>query len=212
MIINILGGGPVDLLPNLNDYEGIWVGVDRGVYTLLQKGLPPFIAIGDFDSVSGDELSEIENKITELQKFKREKDETDMELALNWALEQNPERVRIFGASGGRLDHFLANVQLLIRPVLAGIKTEISLIDRYNVMYVKGPGTYQIARCNNKKYISFIPVTPHIYGLTLEGFKYPLKHCHISLGSTLCISNELIRDNGTFSFSKGILIMVRSSD
>jgi len=49
-------------------------------------------------------------------------------------------------------------------------------------------------------------------GLTLEGFKYPLSNCHISLGSTLCISNELLSSSGTFSISEGIVMVVRSSD
>ncbi len=48
--------------------------------------------------------------------FKPEKDETDMELALNWAIDQKPEMIRIFGATGGRLDHMFANIQLLINP------------------------------------------------------------------------------------------------
>jgi thiamine pyrophosphokinase len=39
-----------------------------------------------------------------------------------------------------------------------------------------------------------------------------LKNRHISIGSTLCISNELISDYGTFSFSEGILIVIRSHD
>jgi thiamine pyrophosphokinase len=215
MIINILGGGPVDLLPELNNYnenDCIWVGADRGVFTLLNKGIQPVIAFGDFDSVSDSELQKIEKYVKQLEKFKPEKNETDMELALNWALVQKPEQIRIFGASGGRLDHFLANVQLLIKPVLAGTKTEIFLIDRNNVIFVKGPGKFQVKAASDKKYISFIPFSLQITGLTLEGFKYPLKDCHISVGSTLCISNELIGDYGTFSFSKGILIVVRSSD
>jgi thiamine pyrophosphokinase len=215
MIINILGGGPVDVLPDLNSYneaDSIWVGVDRGVYTLINKGIQPNLAFGDFDSVSSGELVEIENVVKHLEKFKPEKDETDMELALNWALEQMPVQIRIFGASGGRLDHFFANVQLLIKPVLAGTETEIFLIDRNNVIFVKAAGKYEIKKLPKKKYISFIPVTLNIKGLTLEGFKYPLKDCHISIGSTLCISNELIRDYGNFSFLEGILIVVRSSD
>lgn len=215
MIINILGGGPVDLLPDLNNYNeknSIWVGVDRGVFTLIRSGFRPAIAFGDFDSVTNGELTEIESIVTQLKKFKPEKDETDMELALNWALDQKPDQIRLFGASGGRLDHFFANVQLLIKPVLAGIETEILLIDHSNVIYVKGPGRYQVKKMSDKKYISFVPVSLNINKLTLEGFKYPLKDCHISIGSTLCISNELIRDYGTFSFSEGILIVVRSSD
>jgi thiamine pyrophosphokinase len=215
MIINILGGGPVDLLPDLNHYnekDSIWVGADRGVFTLINRGIQPNIAFGDFDSVSSQEFIQIENTVKHLEKFKPEKDETDMELALNWALEQEPAQVRIFGASGGRLDHFFANVQLLISPVLAHKKTEIFLIDQKNIIFVKAAGKYEIKKMPDKKYISFVPVSLNIKDLTLEGFKYPLKDCHISIGSTLCISNELLMDYGTFSFSEGILIVVRSSD
>lgn len=215
MIINILGGGPSVLLPNLEQYNeknSIWVGVDRGVVTLLNSGIHPEIAIGDFDSVSTAEFAEMKRKVNNLKKYKPEKDETDMELGLNWALEQKPAAIRIFGASGGRLDHFFANIQLLIKPVLAGIPTVIEMIDRNNWLSVKGPGRYRIEQTNRHKYISFIPVSLHVEGLTLEGFKYPLKDCSISLGSTLCISNELTCDYGTFSFSEGILIVVRSCD
>ena len=59
MHINILAGGPDELLPNLNEYNGeneIWVGVDRGVYTLIKRNITPMIAFGDFDSVTKEEL------------------------------------------------------------------------------------------------------------------------------------------------------------
>jgi thiamine pyrophosphokinase len=65
---------------------------------------------------------------------------------------------------------------------------------------------------DKRKYISFLPMTLAVTNLTLDGFKFPLKDRHISMGSTLCISNELISDYGTFSFSKGILLVIRSDD
>lgn len=215
MIINILGGGPVALLPDLkrfNEKDSIWVGVDKGVFTLLKNGIQPEIGIGDFDSVTETELAEIECQVVKLKKYQPEKDETDMELGLNWALEQNPALIRIFGATGGRIDHLLANIQLLIRSALAGKTTEIQLIDQHNWVTVKGPGSYEIEKQREREYLSFIPVTPNIEGLTLKGFKYPLVDSHISLGSTLCISNELTGKYGTFSFLKGILLVVRSRD
>ncbi|MEH7333428.1 thiamine diphosphokinase [Neobacillus drentensis] len=215
MIINILAGGPEDLLPDLKEFEGkntIWVGVDRGVFHLLKRNISPVIAFGDFDSVSPEELQFIESKVEELKRFKPEKDETDMELALNWALEQNPEKIRIFGATGGRLDHLFANVQLLLNPLRAKKAADICLIDRNNLLFLKEPGTYTINKMKDEKYISFVPLTLNVSGITLEGFKFPLKNQHISLGSTLCISNELISDYGTFSFSEGILIVIRSHD
>ncbi|MDP4082992.1 MAG: thiamine diphosphokinase [Bacillota bacterium] len=215
MIINIVAGGPEEFLPHLNEFNDencIWVGVDRGVFYLLERKVKPFIAFGDFDSVSSLELHEIEKQVAHLKRFNPEKDETDLELAMNWALGQKPTEIRIFGATGGRLDHFFGNVQLLIKPVMANLSINLSLIDKKNIVFVKGPGNYSILKDPHFKYISFIPVSLHVRDLTLRSFKYPLNDCHISLGSTLCISNELIDDVGTFSFSEGILIVVRSHD
>ncbi|HAQ08403.1 MAG TPA: thiamine diphosphokinase [Bacillus bacterium] len=215
MKINIVAGGPHNLIPGLERYAGeevIWVGVDRGVSYLLSAGIKPARAFGDFDSVTDEELAEIEKEVSNLNKFKPEKDETDMELALNWSMAQQPESILIFGATGGRLDHFMANVQLLVKPVLEEKALQIEIIDRTNILNVKKPGSYIIEKHPGMKYVSFLPVSPAVSGMTLENFKYPLKDCHIPIGSTLCISNELISDHGTFSFSEGILLVVRSKD
>jgi len=215
LIINILAGGPEDLLPDLTGYESeeaIWVGVDRGVFHLINRNIIPAMAFGDFDSVNEEELSVIESRVDGIKKYRPEKDETDMELALNWALEQKPNRIHLFGATGGRLDHLLANVQLLLNPIKTKNPADVYLIDKKNMIFLKEAGFYTIEKMASKKYVSFVPLTLDITDLTLEGFKFPLKNRHISLGSTLCISNELIGDYGTFSFSKGILIVVRSND
>jgi thiamine pyrophosphokinase len=215
MKINILAGGPEDLLPELSLYEkdiDMWVGVDRGVLTLIQNGIQPQLAFGDFDSVTPEELLLIKGKVKELNRFKPEKDETDMELALNWALEQSPERIQLFGATGGRLDHLFANVQLLIKPVLQKNPVQIEIIDRKNIVYIKSAGEYTIQKNKRFKYISFIPITMEVKGITLKDFKYPLANRTVPIGSTLCISNELNNDYGTFSFTEGILMVVRSKD
>jgi thiamine pyrophosphokinase len=215
MKINLVAGGPLSLVPDFqlfDDSHVVWVGIDRGVFYLLNAGIKPAMAFGDFDSVTVEELAEIEKEVSDLKKFKPEKDETDMELALNWAIEQQPESISIFGATGGRLDHLMANIQLLLKPLQQGINIPTEIIDTNNILYVKNPGTYTANKLEDFKYISFLPATPSVSGMTLENFKYPLKDCHIPMGSTLCISNELIRDHGTFSFSEGILLVVRSKD
>ncbi|MGM0948539.1 MAG: thiamine diphosphokinase [Bacillota bacterium] len=213
--INIVAGGPKDLIPDLTGYmataeDVLWIGVDKGTVNLLDAGIIPDEAFGDFDSITEQERRRIEKAAPALHVYQSEKDQTDLDLALDWALEKQPDMIQIFGITGGRADHFLGNIQLLYRGVKTNIK--IRLIDKQNHIQMFPPGEYDMEKDENKRYISFIPFSEEIHELTLNGFKYPLNKCHITLGSTLCISNELIHSRGTFSFAKGILIMIRSTD
>ncbi|MBD1380002.1 thiamine diphosphokinase [Metabacillus arenae] len=211
--INLVAGGPSYLLPELGDYHdshSTWVGIDKGAVYLLEQGIIPHIAFGDFDSVTIEEKLFLDNHSVKLTTFQAEKDATDTELALSWAIKQNPNLIRIFGATGGRLDHLLANLHIMKRFYNKNI--QIKLIDRYNQAEVFLPDCYKVDKKEEYKYISFIPISEEVSGITLTGFKYPLNNCHIQLGSTLCISNELIHAQGTFSFTSGILLMIRSKD
>ncbi|WP_061809811.1 thiamine diphosphokinase [Rossellomorea vietnamensis] len=215
MEINIVAGGPDRYIPSLNKYcndEVNWVGVDRGVYTLLEQKIEPSIAFGDFDSVNTEEWEMIQEKVREVNRYQPEKDETDLELALNWAIGQKPDKISIFGATGGRLDHFMGNLQLLMTPKLLEARIKVEMIDVQNRLSLAEPGEHTVEKSPELQYISFVPVTKNVDGITLTGFKYPLKNRNISRGSTLCISNELIQSSGTFSFSNGILMVIRSSD
>ncbi|WP_201713756.1 thiamine diphosphokinase [Rossellomorea arthrocnemi] len=215
MEINIVAGGPGRYIPELDAYcdkEVKWIGVDRGVYTLLEQRIEPHTAFGDFDSVNKEEWEVIQEKVQEVRRFQPEKDETDLELALNWATAQRPDKITIFGATGGRLDHFLGNLQLLMTPKLLETKIEVEIIDIQNRLYLVQPGEHLLKKIAELQYVSFVPVTESVEGITLTGFKYPLKNRNISRGSTLCISNELIQSSGTFSFSNGILMVIRSKD
>ncbi|MFI8686317.1 thiamine diphosphokinase [Rossellomorea sp. NPDC077527] len=215
MNIHIVAGGPDRYIPKLDIHhsESVhWVGVDRGVSTLLEQKIKPDIAFGDFDSVNEVEWKLIQENVLEVNRYKPEKDETDLELAMNWAIDQQPEKIKIFGATGGRLDHFMGNLQLLMTPHLLDTEIEVEIIDEQNRLYVAKSGEHLIERNSELQYISFVPITESVEGITLTGFKYPLKNRNISRGSTLCISNELIQSSGTFSFSNGILMVIRSSD
>lgn len=215
MEINVVAGGPGRYIPDLSAYSSEntkWIGVDRGVYYLMEQHIKPWVAFGDFDSVSSTELEEIRETVQEVNRFQPEKDETDLELALNWTIEQRPEKINIFGATGGRLDHFMGNLQLLMMPSLLETGIPVEIIDVQNRLYLAKSGEHSVLEIPEYQYISFVPVTENVEGITLSGFKYPLKNRNISRGSTLCISNELIQSSGTFSFSNGILMVIRSSD
>ncbi|MGE7601845.1 thiamine diphosphokinase [Peribacillus sp. NPDC097675] len=217
MIISIMAGGPKELWPNLTAYRertDIWIGVDRGVWSLLENDIVPQCGFGDFDSVSEDEWTKIQKKMERIKLYPPEKDETDLEIAFNWAVEQKPSEIHILGATGGRLDHFLGNIQLLQKDSILPLHKDIDMyiVDRQNSLTVKTPGSYSFVKDEDKKYISLLPVTSEITGITLLGFKYPLVEARLELGSTLCVSNELISDSGNVSFKEGILMVIRSRD
>lgn len=211
----IVAGGPSEFIPDLKERAGAgicWTGVDRGVYRLLRAGIVPDYAFGDFDSVDEEEWAWIEKQaIGSMHRFPPEKNDTDLELAVRFAANHTKIRkIEIFGATGGRLDHFFGNAFMLFKYVRQGLSLRI--IDKQNMMTVYLPGQYTVSRMKEMKYISFIPLQHTVTGLTLDGFKYPLRNRDIPFGSSLCISNELIQSAGTFSFSGGILMMIRSND
>lgn len=214
--IYIVAGGPQQYIPEYDSYKNgsntIWMGVDRGVYYLLEKGIIPTYAVGDFDSINEREWEEIKEKVPNIKQANPEKDETDLELALFCALEHDPEKIIIWGATGGRLDHFMANAFMLSKFQKQHPHIPINIMDQQNTLSVYFPETHEIFKDEKKKYVSFIPLSSEIIGLTLKGFKYPLTDKTVEFGSSLCISNELIQQSGTFSFEKGILMMVRSTD
>ena len=211
--IGIVGNGPEALLPELSKYKeeiDLWIGADRGAFTLINSGLPLDYALGDFDSVNKVELEQIRDEATQFKIFPEEKDETDIELALEQAFLLKPETIIMFGVTGGRKDHELINIQLLYSIVKHGMKGVI--IDKDNYLELTLPGRHHLNKDNDYSSISFIPFTEEVEGLTLNGFYYPLVNERISWGSTRCISNKLSAESGTYSYEQGILLLIKSRD
>lgn len=187
-----------------------FIGVDEGILFLQKRKIVPAAAFGDFDSITDEDIAALKDEQMAMFTFEQEKDMTDLELALQWAFEQDPDRIELYGATGGRLDHELINMQLLKQGLDRGIETVI--IDRTNEVMMKKPGRYLLKQDERYPYVSFIPFSSEVKGITLEGFKYPLDQAELVWGSTLCISNELVTKKGTYSFEDGIIMVVRSKD
>ncbi|MDF2606913.1 MAG: thiamine diphosphokinase, partial [Bacillales bacterium] len=200
MRIGIVAGGPKEELPNLSKISNIdyWVGVDRGISYLLDAEIEPEIIFGDYDSLFEHHLEYIKNHKNSY-KYNSEKDESDLELAIKWSLEQKPKNIHIFGATGGRIDHMLGNIGLLALSVNTEIP--VYIIDKLNMLTLIKNGKTVINKSPEYKYISFLPFTEIVTGITLNGFKYPLLDYDLFLGSTRCISNELVEEECTISFN-----------
>lgn len=108
------------------------------------------------------------------------------------------------------MDHALANIHILKYALDLGIDCKI--LDNYNKIYLLKNNLTLFKDTVYGKYVSLIPLTTTVEGLTLTGFKYPLNNYCLSIGKSLGISNELIQNIATIEFTNGILIIVESKD
>ncbi len=181
------------------------IGVDRGAYWLITNGVTPNIAIGDFDSVSSKEFEEIKKRTKMTKKYPSEKDATDLELAVDYAILLKPQYITIYGSIGTRLDHTIGNIQLLERLHDVGV-----IRDRKNeVRIISGHTTVRKDVCY--QYVSLLSVTETVE-VTLSGFFYDVTRAIIRRGQTLGISNEIRGDEATIEIHQGKALVIRSRD
>lgn len=147
---------------------------------------------------------------TKIEGFKAEKDETDTELGIDCAIEAGADEIHLYGATGTRLDHVLGNIQSLRIASNKNIKAYI--IDTHNkIHYVNQRETIKKNE-QYGKYISFVPMTAKVKGVTLRGFKYPLENGVLVNDKSLAISNQIESEEAVVSYEEGVLLMIESKD
>ncbi|HEP1809894.1 TPA: thiamine diphosphokinase [Streptococcus suis] len=205
--IAVIAGGSFDCLPEPAD---LYVGVDAGSLRLLDHSLPLDWAIGDFDSVTSEELGQIREMAEWFLRAPVEKDDTDLELALKEIFKAYPQaQVRIYGALGGRMDHMMANLFLAAEPDLAAFMEQIELVDSQNIVRFRPAGQHRLSPIAGMKYISFMPSDQS--RLTIRHAKYPLdasnyffKKCYTS--------NEFIDRDIDIQLDQGYVVLIYSKD
>lgn len=189
------------------------IAVDAGLASADALGLIPDYVVGDFDTAD----PQLVAKYKELpfivwEVHQPEKNETDTELARSRALSIGCEEIAFLGAAGGRADHMLGNIHTLYACMQKGV--DAYLIDAQNKIYLLDEGKTFYHGNVWGDYISFLPYTEVVTGITLHGFKYPLDKREIRRGEEvgLCISNELAESKAVLTFDSGVLVCVESHD
>ena len=216
----IFSGGRTDLVfaaEFMKDQKNAFlIAADRGLEALVSLGLRPNAVIGDFDSASKETIDQVnsfekEDDITVIR-LNPVKDDTDTEAAVRFALENNkePGDIYILGGTGSRVDHILGNISILGLGKDLGKK--IILLDENNRIELLFEGRTILKEEAFGDFVSLIPFGDEVTGLTLKGFKYPLKNGTLKGFNSLGISNEIVSMEAQISFDSGVLIMVQSKD
>ena len=180
---------------------------DGGFDLAKQFGITPHLLLGDLDSIQ----SEIPANLP-LKTFPPEKDYTDLELAIRTAIEKNASRVEIWGGIGGRLDHTVANLQLL--SCYTGNFSSLQMRDGRNCCFVviadadgDSPKTLTIPQAEGC-YLSLFALSETVEGLTVRGVKYPLENHTLTRTFPLGVSNEFKQKEASLSLEKGSLLVI----
>lgn len=225
----IISGGTIEdtfALDFIEDFSQrhrchILIAVDSGMNFCHRNNLIPDYIVGDFDSVevrvleNFQEMAEHFLKETGYRKpkvlnFQPEKDETDTELAVQTAIKLGCTKINLLGGTGTRIDHMLGNLHLCGMAMEQGV--ECRLLDGSNRIRVLDRSTVIKKKDQYGDFVSLIPFTPSVTGLTLKGFKYPLTDFELKCYHSIGISNEILEEEGAVCFESGILIVIESRD
>lgn len=211
-IIIIAGGIASDklILDKVSATEDAYIiGVDKGVEILESLGIIPDLIIGDFDSAHQDVKKKYENHPDAII-LNPIKDATDTHMAVLEAMKLKPDTVTILGATGGRLDHMMGNFALLKLCLDKGIKCYI--IDEQNKITMIDKQLKINKKDQYGKYVSLIPFSDEVTGITLTGFSYELSDATIIKADTIGISNEIREEEGFITIKSGYLMVMETKD
>lgn len=212
-------GGPTDLWPQntkavlKNAKDDLVIGVDRGALFLEEMGVLPDLALGDFDSLKKNDLAWIENSVPDIRYSNPVKDWTDSELMLQTAFnDYGVDQLTIFGATGGRLDHFLVNLFMMLNPAVRSFAEKVVLVDKQNSICFFNAGKHIISKKEDYPYIGFASLSA-VQDFNIKGARYELKE-YSSDYPRVFSSNEFLPTSKTFeiSFKKGLVAAIYSKD
>jgi thiamine pyrophosphokinase len=188
------------------------IAADAGAQWLADQGVTPHLLVGDLDSISPDLLAQLHAAGVGTERHPAEKDASDVELAVERALEAGADEVVLIGALGGeRLDHELANLLLLADEEWVSGGREVHI--------VRGPTQVRLLRGGARlsllgkpgDLVTLLPVAGDVDGVGTEGLRYPLNGGTLRMGRSRGLSNVVEHAPASVSVEEGMLLVIETS-
>ncbi len=208
----ILANGLLDDLAQVRTRVTSWqpplvIAADGGYRHAAALALKVDVVIGDLDSLDRVTRSALEASGTHLEITPAEKDETDLELALLYAVRQGADPIAVLGALGGRLDMTLSNMLLLTHPALGTVRVEL-WNGTQTAWLIRPPGGEVYGAVGDT--LSLVPLGGDAQGVTTQGLKYALHDEPLAFGPARGISNVLTEVTAHVRLRKGLLLAVHT--
>ncbi len=180
------------------------VATDGALDRATQCQLAVDLLIGDLDSLANPANLEQRFPNLEIHRYPEDKDQTDLELAIDWALRQSPKSILIYGATGGRIDHTMANLALLEKGLHSGIPIQI-ISPSESVQLIQGDHPLDGAIVGDR--VSLLPISLFCT-VSTQGLLYPLEGEKLFRGQGRGISNVVAATPARVTVESGVLAVV----
>jgi thiamine pyrophosphokinase len=197
------------LLLHADDYI---ICADGGTRHALALDVHPNLILGDMDSLEKGQLEKLQKSGVSIELYPRDKNETDLELALNRAIELKPTGIIVVAALGGRLDQTLANITLLTDSRLSTLRPgseqafDIRLDDGVEEIFICRDQVQVHGRSGDL--VSLIPWQGAVSEVETINLKWALRKETLYPDKTRGVSNEMIADPASISIGSGLLLIV----
>lgn len=187
-----------------------WIfAADGGAAYCAKMGISPDVVIGDLDSTPKSLLEKFKAEGKKIISYPVDKDFTDLELALRYAVDQGAQEIIVAGALGARWDMSVANLMLLGSDFLARTKVRL-VVENQTAIVLRGKDQITIKGiCGDL--LSLIPLSDDVHGVSTEGLRYPLKNETLKFAATRGVSNQFCCSTARIRLDKGLLLCIYQS-
>jgi thiamine pyrophosphokinase len=207
VVAAVTGGRPDPRIGPRLPAADLVVAADSGIAAATALGLRVDLLVGDLDSAEPADVAAARAAGTRVEEHPAEKDQIDLELALDAACDLGARRVVVLAGAEGRLDMVLANVAVLTRERYGSLEVE-AWIGAGWLAVVRAPGRRPVAG-RRGELLSLLPVSGAAT-VTTDGLRYPLRGETLLPGSSRGISNEIADpETASVQVEAGVLLVVR---
>ncbi len=202
------GGNPLPRSPRaLVDPRAFVMAADAGLHAALEIGLDVDLVVGDFDSADPGVVADARRAGAAIEAHPRDKDATDLELALDAARERGLSPVRVIGGSSlDRIDHFLANALLLTGERFTGLSIDWWVEDA-RVVILRDRAALA---GNVGDLVTILAVGEPVFGIVTDGLRWELRGATLEQASTRGVSNLLTAEQASISIERGVAMVIHT--
>lgn len=187
-------------------HDPLVIAVDSGYQHARALGLSVDVLVGDLDSITKDELEHARINVPILHTAPNDKDQTDTELAIEWALDNGHQTLVVLYGGGNRIDHHLGVIHSLANPRLVGIDV-VAYIGDSRVHVVHGPTAIDLA-CAVGTTVGLVPIAGHVEGVATSGLQWPLNDEQLFAWASRGVSNVSTEDRINVRIQSGVLLVI----